>query len=104
MFPPHLEAAFSFGHVLLGVEEDDVDLGHVEHPQRHGGRQAERDGQGGSLDIHLGGARHRERERDRVIYHISKVSEIVCVIAQLQNTSDEGKGRRTDGTRGGGRK
>lgn len=70
--PPHLEAAFSFRYVLLGVEEDDVDLGHVEHPQRHGGRQAERDGQGGSLDVHLG-ERHTERKRERetVIYHIS---------------------------------
>lgn len=60
--PPHLEAAFSFGYVLLGVEEDDIDLGHVEHPQRHRGRQAEGDGQGGSLDIHLRGGRQRETE------------------------------------------
>lgn len=63
---PHLEAAFPFGHVLLRVKEDDVDLGHVEHPQRHGGRQAERDGQGGRLDVHLGG----EGDGERVIYHI----------------------------------
>lgn len=51
--PSHLKAAFPFGYVLFRVKEDDVDLGHVEHPQRHRGRQAERDGQGGSLDIHL---------------------------------------------------
>lgn len=51
----HLEAAFPFGNVLLWVEEDDVDFGHVEHPQRHGGRQAEGDGQGGGLDVHLRG-------------------------------------------------
>ncbi len=44
------------------MEEDDVDLGHVEHPQRDRGRQAERDGQSGSLDIHLRGRRHREKE------------------------------------------
>lgn len=28
-----LEAALSFGDVLLGVEDDDVDLRHVEHAQ-----------------------------------------------------------------------
>lgn len=66
---PHLEAAFSFGYVLLGVEEDDVDLGHVEHPQRHRGRQAERDGQGGSLDVHLGGERDTEGRRES---HLSR--------------------------------
>ena len=32
-----LEAALALGHVLLRVEDDDVDLGHVEHAQRHGG-------------------------------------------------------------------
>lgn len=69
--PPHLKAAFSFGNVLLGVEEDDVDLGHVEHPQRHRGRQAEGDGQGGSLDIHLEGKKEREIKRERVIYLIT---------------------------------
>lgn len=69
----YLEAAFSFGYVLLGVEEDDVDLGHVEHPQRHGGRQAEGDSQGGGLDIHLERERdtYTQQERERVIYHIS---------------------------------
>lgn len=51
--PPHLEAAFSFRYVLLGVKEDDVDFGHVEHSQRHRGGQAERDCQGGGLDVHL---------------------------------------------------
>ena len=72
--PPHLKAAFSFGYVLLGVEEDDVDLGHVEHPQRHRGGQAERDGQGGSLDIHLERRetqREGERVRHRAVCHIS---------------------------------
>lgn len=29
------EAALALGYVLLRVEEDDVDLGHVEHPQGH---------------------------------------------------------------------
>lgn len=57
----HLEAPFPLGNVLLWVEEDDVDFGHVEHSQRHGGRQAEGDGQGGGLDVHLGGA-GRQRE------------------------------------------
>lgn len=74
------------------MEEDDVDLGHVKHPQRHRGGQAERDGQGGSLDIHLG-RRETQREgesvRHRVIYHISSCQR--CVIVQTQNTSDEGR-------------
>ncbi len=47
------EAALAFGHVLLRVEEDDVDFGHVEHPQRHRRAEAERDGEGGGLDVHL---------------------------------------------------
>lgn len=29
------ETALALGHVLLRMEEDDVDLGHVEHPQGH---------------------------------------------------------------------
>lgn len=58
----HLEAALAFGNVLLWVEEDDVDFGHVEHPQRDGGGQAEGDGQRGGLDVHLRGQRQRQRE------------------------------------------
>lgn len=69
------------------MEEDDVDLWHVEHPQRHRGRQAERYGQGGSLNIHLRGGRQRDRKS-----HLShfKLSEVVCVIVQPLNKSDEG--------------
>lgn len=49
----YLEAAFPLGYVLLRVKEDDINLGHVQHPQRDRGRQAEGDGQGGGLDVHL---------------------------------------------------
>lgn len=35
------------------MEDDDIDLGHVEHPQRHRRAEAERDGEGGRLDVHL---------------------------------------------------
>ena len=82
----HLEAAFSFGYILLGVEEDDVDLGHVEHSQRHRGGQVERDGQGGGLDIHLEREKRRtrgkEKERESHLSHF-KLSELVWVIVQL---------------------
>lgn len=47
------EAALTFGDVLLWVEDDDVDLWHVEHAQRDGGAEAEGDGQRGGLDVHL---------------------------------------------------
>lgn len=47
------EAALPFLDVLLRVEDDDVDLGDVEHAQGHGGAQAHGDGQGGGLDEHL---------------------------------------------------
>lgn len=94
MCETHLEAAFSFGDILLRVEEDDVDFGHIEHPQRHGGRQAERDSQGGSLDIHL----WRETERRSHLSHLT-MSEAVCVIVRLQIMSDEGQRRMTDGTK-----
>lgn len=56
-----LEAALAFGDVLLGVEDDDVDLRHVEHAQRDGGAEAERDGQRGCLDVHLRGENSRGR-------------------------------------------
>lgn len=48
-----LKAALAFGHVLLRMQDDDVDFGHVEHPERHRCTQAQRDGQGGRLNVHL---------------------------------------------------
>lgn len=54
------EAALAFGNVLLRMEDDDVHLRHVEHPQRYRRAETERDGQGGGLDVHL----HRKRERN----------------------------------------
>lgn len=53
------EAALALGHVLLRVEEDDVDLGHVEHPQGHRGAQTHRDRQRRRLDVQLGAGRGR---------------------------------------------
>lgn len=47
------EAALALGHILLRVEEDDVDLGHVEHPQGHRGAQTHRDRQRCRLDVQL---------------------------------------------------
>lgn len=82
----HLEAAFSFGHVLLRVEEDDVDLGHVEHPQSHGGRQAERDGEGGGLDVHL----ETEPEANRESFiTFPLVKSPSWSSSNLQNMSDD---------------
>lgn len=48
-----LQAACALRHILLGVEENHVDLGHVEEPERHGGAQTHGDGQRGGLDVHL---------------------------------------------------
>lgn len=56
------EAALALGHVLLRVEEDDVDLGHVEHPQRHRGAQTHRDRQRRRLDVQLEVGRGGVRE------------------------------------------
>lgn len=75
----YLEAAFPLGYVLLRVKEDDINLGHVEHPQRHRGRQAEGDGQGGGLDVHLGDTeREVGRGRERLIYHIWTRQRRLC--------------------------
>ncbi|TNN67350.1 E3 ubiquitin-protein ligase TRAIP [Liparis tanakae] len=48
-----LEAALPLLDVLLRVEDDDVDLGDVEHAQGHGGAQAHGHREGGGLDEHL---------------------------------------------------
>lgn len=47
------EAALPLLDVLLWVEDDDVDLGDVEHAQGYGGAQAHGHGQGRGLDEHL---------------------------------------------------
>lgn len=57
------ETALALGHVLLRVEEDDVDLGHVEHPQGHRGAQTHRDRQRRRLDVQLGGGPGAASER-----------------------------------------
>lgn len=49
-----LEAAFAFLHVLLWVEDDDVDLGDIEHPEGNEGAQAHGDGQRCRLNVYLG--------------------------------------------------
>lgn len=49
----HLEASFPLLNVLLRVEEDDIDLGHVEHPEGHKGAEGHGDSQCGGLDEHL---------------------------------------------------
>lgn len=57
-----LQAALALGDVLLWVEEHHVDLWNVEHPQRHGRTQADRDGQGCGLDVHLHYGRDSEHK------------------------------------------
>lgn len=49
----HLEASFPLLNVLLRVEEYDIDLGHVEHPEGHKGAEGHGDSQCGGLDEHL---------------------------------------------------
>lgn len=50
----HLEASFPLLDILLWVEDDDVDLGHVEHPEGDEGAERHGHGQSGRLDEHLG--------------------------------------------------
>lgn len=47
------EAALSLLDILLWVEDDDIDLGYVEHAQWHSGAQAHGHSQGCGLDEHL---------------------------------------------------
>lgn len=47
------EAALPFLHIELRVEDDDVDLGHVQHTEGHRCAQIHRDGQRGGLDVQL---------------------------------------------------
>lgn len=54
-----LEGSFPLLHVELWVEDDDVDFGHVEHPQGDGRTQVHGDGQGGCLDVQLWGSSRR---------------------------------------------
>ena len=48
-----LQAALALGHVLLWMEENHVDLRHVEHSQRDRRTEAYGDGQSCGLDVHL---------------------------------------------------
>lgn len=47
------EGALPLLHVELRVEDDDVDFGHVEHPEGHGRAEVHGDGEGGGLDVEL---------------------------------------------------
>lgn len=60
-----LEGSLPLLHVELRVEDDDVDFGHVEHPQSDGGAQVHRDGQRGGLDVELQGD-----EEEQSVQHI----------------------------------
>ena len=57
-----LERALPLLHVELRVEDNDVDFGHVEHPEGHGGAQVHGDGQRGGLDVQLGGGVRADKE------------------------------------------
>lgn len=59
------EAALPLLDILLRVEDDDVDLGDVEHAQGHGGAQAHGNCQGGGLDEHL---QQRHGRLERALY------------------------------------
>lgn len=48
-----LEASLPLLDVFLGMENDDVNFGHVEHPERDGRTERHGDGQSGCLDEHL---------------------------------------------------
>lgn len=46
------------------MEDDDVDLGDVEHAQGHGGAQAHGDRQSGGLDEHL---QWKSRKKEKTV-------------------------------------
>lgn len=48
-----LEASLPLLDVLLGMENDNVNFGHVEHPERDGRTERHGDGKSGCLDEHL---------------------------------------------------
>lgn len=54
-----LEASLPLLDVLLRMENDDVDFGHVEHPKRHRCTERHGNSQSGCLDEHL----WRQRQR-----------------------------------------
>lgn len=56
------EGTFPLLHVEFRVEDDDVDFGHVEHPEGHRRTQVHGDGQCGRLDVQLGGDRKNKGE------------------------------------------
>lgn len=58
-----LEGALPLLHVEFWVEDDDVDFGHVEHAEGHGGAQVHGDGQGGGLDVELRGRKETKVRR-----------------------------------------
>lgn len=55
------EGTFPLLHVEFRVEDDDVDFGHVEHPEGHGRTQVHGDGQCSCLDVQLWGRQGEER-------------------------------------------
>lgn len=84
-----LEAACALGHILLGVEENHVDLRHVEQPEGHWGAQTHRDGQSGCLDVHLQEAKtkHAEYKQFRPLFG-SGLCRFFYMGSGLYSTSD----------------
>lgn len=56
-----LEAPLPLLNVLLWVENNHIDFGHVEHPKGDRGAQRHGDGQRSCLDKHLHKQRHAEK-------------------------------------------
>lgn len=73
------EGAFPLLHVELRVEDDDVDFGHVEHPEGHGCTQVHGDGQRGSLDVQLGGQEKKNYLTDSAVCLVmSSSGDVAC--------------------------
>lgn len=81
----HLEASFPLLNVLLRVEEDDIDLGHVEHPEGHEGAKGHGDSQRGGLDKHL----RRQLEENFTSLFFSWGC---CAVASRQKKHEKGEG------------
>lgn len=76
-----LEASLSLLDVLFGVENDDVNLRHVEHPKRDERTEGHGHSQSGCLDEHLWRQRDKETTSERELSRVPprQVSRTACL-------------------------
>lgn len=68
------------------MKDDDVDFGHVEHPEGNGRTQVHRDGQCGRLDVQLGA---NGESKGRLAGGTSMRSEAVVLLSAVEEDDTE---------------